>query len=61
MRHAAILGSLLSLALLLLLQFMHLVGLASAGAGQLGITVGTVGWFACAPFWLARRSGEPKQ
>lgn len=58
MRVAAILGSLLSLAIVLLLQLMHLGGHASAWAGQLGITLGTIGWFACAPFWLARPNGD---
>lgn len=53
MKHAAILGSLLSLFVLLTLPLLHLGGLASAWVGQFGITAGTVGWFVCAPFWLA--------
>ena len=44
--------SLAALGLLLAAPTLHAAGLASREVGQHGIFIGTVGWFATAPFWI---------
>jgi uncharacterized protein YxeA len=34
---------------------LHTFGLVSRDIGQWGIFVGTIGWFASAPFWIRRQ------
>jgi hypothetical protein len=44
--------SIFGLAVLLALPAMQIAGVASAELSRLGITIGTVLWFASAPFWM---------
>ena len=47
--------SLLGLTVLLALPALQFTGAASAEFSRWGITVGTVLWFATAPFWMRSR------
>ena len=44
--------SMLGLTVLLVLPAMQVAGIASAELGRWGIRIGTVLWFATAPFWM---------
>ena len=46
--------SVLALAVLFVLPVLHAAGMAPAGTGRAGILVGTIVWFATAPFWIKR-------
>ena len=48
--------SLAALAILFTGPTLHAAELASAEVGQYGILVGTIGWFATAPFWIRYKS-----
>ena len=56
MKTALIVASALALVLLLVLPLLHALGLASVEANRYGMTLGTIGWFATAPFWMRYRS-----
>ncbi len=47
--------SMVALIVLLVLPILHAYGVASYEASRWGITLGTVGWFATAPFWMQYR------
>jgi hypothetical protein len=47
--------SLLALVVLFAVPALHAMGHVSAVASQTGMVLGTVGWFATAPFWIRRR------
>ena len=60
MRTMLITISLAALVILFVGPTLHAMGLASAQAGQYSILVGTVGWFATAPFWI-RKAGKAEE
>jgi len=52
--------SILSLVVLFVAPVLHAAGAAPAGVSHWGMAVGTIGWFATAPFWMRyRSSGVP--
>ncbi len=55
MRMILMLISLTALGVLVAGPVLHAASLASAEVGQYGILVGTVGWFATAPFIIRKR------
>jgi hypothetical protein len=57
MKAALITISMLALAVSLVLPLLHAFGAASAEASRTGMVLGTLAWFATAPFWLRYRAG----
>ncbi|MEE9602926.1 MAG: hypothetical protein V3V75_06450 [Thermoguttaceae bacterium] len=55
MRTILMVISLTALGVLLVTPTLHAAGLAPREVGQYGIFIGTVGWFATAPFWIKYR------
>ena len=55
MRTILMIISLAALAILFVSPTLHATGLASAEVGRNGILVGTIGWFATAPFYIRKR------
>jgi hypothetical protein len=55
MRTVLIVISLASLAVLFVGPVLHAASLAPAEIGQYSILLGTVGWFATAPFYIRKR------
>ena len=47
--------SLTALGVLLVAPTLHAAGLAPPEVGRYGLYIGTVGWFATAPFWIKYR------
>ncbi len=47
--------SILALAVSLALPLLHACGAASPEASRTGMALGTLGWFATAPFWMRFR------
>lgn len=47
--------SLAALGVLLAAPTLHAMGHATREFGQYGMLIGTVGWFATAPFWIKYR------
>ena len=58
MKKALMSISLLGLVVLLILPAMQFAGAASDQAGKWGIQIGTILWFATAPFWMNRNNKE---
>jgi hypothetical protein len=56
MKKALMSISLLGLAILLILPALQFTGVASAQTGKWGIQIGTLLWFATAPFWMRSKS-----
>jgi hypothetical protein len=55
MKTTLMLISLAALIVLLVGPVLHAISLASAEVGRNSILVGTIAWFATAPFWIRQR------
>ncbi len=55
MKYVLIAVSALGLLVLLAAPILHTAQVVSAGVSQAGMIVGTVAWFATAPFWMRYR------
>jgi hypothetical protein len=57
MKIVLIVISVVALIVLLTAPMLHALGYGSAQTSNYGMLVGTVGWFATAPFWMRHGHG----